>query len=81
VHPRGENKEMSKRHRQGIHITLAWLSIVLIITPISATALQVGDQAPDFMLFSTIGESQSLSDYQGKKQVLLFFFVRAFGGA
>jgi peroxiredoxin len=71
---------MSKGQRQGIRITLAWLSIVLSITPMSATALQVGDQAPDFLLFSTIGETQRLSDYQGKKHVLLFFFVRAFGG-
>ena len=71
---------MSKGQRQGIRITLAWLSIVLLITPMSATALQVGDQAPDFLLFSTIGETQRLSDHQGKKHVLLFFFVRAFGG-
>jgi peroxiredoxin len=48
--------------------------------PTSVPALQVGDNAPDFLLFSTVGDALRLSDYQGKKHVLLFFFVRAFGG-
>ena len=46
----------------------------------SARALQVGDKAPDFLLHSTIGETLRLSDYHGKKNIVLFFFVRAFGG-
>jgi peroxiredoxin len=46
----------------------------------SALALQVGDKAPDFLLHSTVGETLRLSDYQGKKNIVLFFFVRAFGG-
>jgi peroxiredoxin len=48
--------------------------------PITATAVEVGEKAPDFLLHSTVQETQRLSDYQGKKNVLLFFFVRAFGG-
>jgi peroxiredoxin len=43
-------------------------------------ALDVGDKAPDFLAFSTVEETVRLSDYQGKKNVLLFFFWRAFGG-
>jgi peroxiredoxin len=50
------------------------------LMPMVANALNVGDKAPDFLAFSTVGESVRLSDYQGKKNVLIFFFVRAFGG-
>jgi peroxiredoxin len=53
---------------------------MMACTPWPATALQIGDKAPDFMVFSTVGESLRLSDYQGNKHVLLFFFWRAFGG-
>jgi peroxiredoxin len=56
------------------------LSIVMLLTPMSISALDVGDKAPDFLAFDTVGESTRLSDYQGKKNVLLFFFLRAFAG-
>jgi peroxiredoxin len=36
--------------------------------------LKVGDSAPDFTLPSTVGEKVSLSDYRGKKTVLLIFY-------
>jgi peroxiredoxin len=54
--------------------------IQVLLAPLSAKALDVGDKAPDFLAFDTVGESLRLSDYQGKKNVLMFFFVRAFGG-
>ena len=44
-------------------------------------ALKVGDKAPDFSLPSTTGEKISLSEYRGKKPVVLFFYLFAFGGA
>lgn len=56
------------------------LSISLWMMPMPAPAVEVGDQAPDFLMHSTIGESVRLSDYQGKKNVMLFFFVAAFTG-
>ena len=56
------------------------LSSLMLLTPSSINALDVGDKAPDFLAFDTVGESTRLSDFQGKKHVLLFFFVRAFGG-
>jgi peroxiredoxin len=56
------------------------VSILVLLTPMVAKALTVGEKAPDFLAFSTVGESVRLSDYQGKKNVLIFFFVRAFGG-
>ena len=39
-----------------------------------ATALEVGEKAPDFTLPSTIGETISLSQFQGKQFVLIEFY-------
>ena len=44
-------------------------------------ALKVGDKAPDFTLPSTTGDKIRLSQFQGKKPVVLFFYIFAFGGA
>ena len=56
------------------------LSIGLWMVPIPALAVEVGEKAPDFLLHSTVGEVVRLSDFQGKKNVLLFFFLAAFTG-
>lgn len=40
----------------------------------AAAALEVGDRAPDFSLVSTTGEKISLSQFRGKKTVLLEFY-------
>jgi hypothetical protein len=61
-------------------IAVTVLSILMLSIPSSIRALEVGDKAPDFLAFDTVGESTRLSDYQGKKNVMMFFFVRAFGG-
>jgi len=39
-----------------------------------AIALEVGEQAPDFTLPSTIGEKISLSQFRGKTAVLIEFY-------
>lgn len=39
-----------------------------------ASALDIGDNAPDFTLPSTTGEKISLSQFRGKKLVLLEFY-------
>ena len=39
-----------------------------------ATAVEVGEQAPDFTLPSTTGEKISLSQFRGKKLILLEFY-------
>jgi hypothetical protein len=39
-----------------------------------ATALEVGEKAPDFLLPSTMGGVTSLNMFQGKKLVLLEFY-------
>ena len=48
-------------------------------TPAPLT-LKVGDMAPDFTLPSTAGGRVKLSDFRGKNNVVLAFFVLAFTG-
>ena len=66
------------------------LRFVLLASSISAgliaqikppqTHLKVGDMAPDFTLPSTAGGQVKLSDFRGKKTVVLAFFPAAFTG-
>jgi cytochrome oxidase Cu insertion factor (SCO1/SenC/PrrC family) len=44
------------------------------------TQLKVGDRAPDFELTDTEGQTVKLSDFRGKKNVVLAFYVLAFTG-
>ncbi len=44
------------------------------------TTLKVGDMAPDFTLPDTDNKPVKLSDFRGKKTVVLAFFVAAFTG-
>lgn len=53
-------------------IALALLAVVVAACP--AAALDVGEPAPDFRLASTFGTDIALSDYRGKKWVLLEFY-------
>lgn len=45
---------------------------------IAKTNLKVGDVAPDFTLMSNKWEKVKLSDFRGKKNVVLAFYVLAF---
>ena len=45
----------------------------------TARAVEVGEEAPDFALPSTTGETISLRQFRGKKLVLLEFYVNDFG--
>lgn len=42
--------------------------------------LKAGDTAPDFTLRSTEGKDVKLSDFRGKRNVVLAFFFAAFTG-
>jgi cytochrome oxidase Cu insertion factor (SCO1/SenC/PrrC family) len=44
------------------------------------TQLKVGQPAPDFTLTDTEGKPVKLSDFRGKKNVVLAFYVLAFTG-
>jgi hypothetical protein len=43
-----------------------------------ATALEVGERAPDFTLPSTTGKEISLSQFRGKQAVLIEFYGQDF---
>jgi len=53
------------------------LTGVLVIAGVAA-ALDVGEPAPDFTLPSTTGEEISLSQFLGRKHVLIQFYVMDF---
>jgi peroxiredoxin Q/BCP len=53
------------------------LALSLIGLPGLAGALEVGDKAPDFELQSTQGKFK-LSDFAGKKNVIVQFYVLDF---
>jgi peroxiredoxin len=42
--------------------------------------LIIGDHAPDFELFNQFGETVKLSDFRGKKPVVLVFYPLSFSG-
>jgi peroxiredoxin len=48
--------------------------------PAQHTNLKVGDEAPDFTLPDTNNKPVKLSDFRGKKNVVLAFFPAAFTG-
>jgi hypothetical protein len=55
-------------------ILVVFLAISICFGARLAIALEVGDQAPDFELPSTTGGKISLSQFRGKKLVLLEFY-------
>lgn len=63
-------------------VLLAMLGIVTLAqqTPPGKTHLKVGDPAPDFTLRATDGKTYKLSDFKGKKNVVLAMYVLAFTG-
>jgi peroxiredoxin len=63
-------------------LLLAVLSIVALAQqpPPVKTNLKVGDRAPDFTLRATDGKTYKLSDFKGKKNVVLAIYVLAFTG-
>src|ERR1700719_1245743 len=83
-----------EKRMKGIVTALAGVLLLLglggqMIAPVRAAAqeeavaktnLKVGDIAPDFSLLSDKWEQVKLSDYRGKKNVILAFYVLAFTG-
>lgn len=54
--------------------------LALVLSTSQALALKVGDKAPDFSLPATTAEKIDLSDYLGKKPLVVFFYIYAFSG-
>jgi peroxiredoxin len=61
-------------HRASSLRVMGFLLASLLVSTSVAVALDVGAQAPDFTLPSTTGEQISLSQFRGKKLVLLEFY-------
>jgi peroxiredoxin len=62
-------------------ITLALAAASLFAQqPQGHTQLKVGDMAPDFTLPDNTNHPVKLSDFRGKKNVVLAFFPAAFTG-
>jgi hypothetical protein len=55
-------------------MVFAVLLIGLLAGANVATALEVGERAPDFTLPSTTGKEISLSQFRGKQPVLIEFY-------
>lgn len=65
-----------------MHLRNLWLIGILVagmLAPGVGTAVEVGEQAPDFSLPSTTGERIRLSQFRGKKLVLLEFHINDYG--
>ena len=54
------------------------LALALGGSPAPSAAVEVGDKAPDFELFSTKGGKFKLSEMAGKKAVVIQFYVLDF---
>ena len=52
--------------------------IAVVVSAGAAMALEIGQPAPDFTLPSTTGEKISLSQFKGKKHVLIQFYKADF---
>jgi AhpC/TSA family protein len=59
-------------------VALALLLFGLLGIPGFSAALDVGDKAPEFKLPATTGVDISLSDFRGKKWVLIEFYAADF---
>ena len=59
-------------------VSTCLILIGLLGTAGVTAALEVGDKAPDFKLPATTGVDISLSDFKGKKFVMLEFYGAAF---
>lgn len=68
---------------RGYFVMLAFLWLALPVAGVAQkqelmTKIKVGDPAPDFTLPDHTGKTVKLSDFRGKKNVVLAFYVLAF---
>jgi peroxiredoxin len=68
--------------KRGLIFLVSWVlaaSMALAQKPVIAqTSLKIGQPAPDFTLLSDQWQPVKLSEYRGKKNVILAFYVLAF---
>jgi peroxiredoxin Q/BCP len=56
----------------------ASLVALVLFFPVYASAVEVGQKAPEFELASTKGGTIKLADFAGKKEVVLLFYPMDF---
>ena len=61
-----------------LNFRAAIAALLLLVASSAFAELNVGDPAPDFKLMGTDGKYHSLSDYKGKKPVVIAFFPKAY---
>jgi cytochrome oxidase Cu insertion factor (SCO1/SenC/PrrC family) len=78
----GDGKRAGRFRFTLIPALLAMISFVAAVPAQQApkTHLKVGDAAPDFTLIDQNRAQVKLSDFKGKKNVVLAFYVLAFTG-
>ncbi len=59
---------------------VAALGLTLSCAVARAAELKAGDAAPEFSLVGSDGKTHRLSDYKGKRVVVLAWFPKAFTG-
>jgi len=64
---------METKQKRGLWLVGMLLTSVLGVISVT-TALEVGQQAPDFTLPSSTGEKVGLSQFRGKQLVLIEFY-------
>jgi hypothetical protein len=71
---KGKGWAVSPQSLIGLLVPLA----LVFALPLMSLAVEVGDKAPDFELPSTLGGKIRLSDFAGKKNVILEFYILDF---
>ena len=69
---------ISKPMRKLSAFLIAVFLAAFLVAPGVSTAVEVGQKAPDFKLPGTNGKEISLSQFRGKKLVLVQFYVASF---
>ena len=86
---RGGSLEGDQRMRRVVLVLVAGTAVLLALQSpaqqqpqpaIAHTQLKVGDMAPDFTLPDQNRKPVKLSDFRGKKNAVLVFYVLAFTG-
>lgn len=65
---------------RSIKVLLTGLAAMLVLLSPIASALEVGDKAPDFALQASDGKTYTMSEFIGEKPVVIAFFPKAFTG-
>ena len=68
-----------KTRRSGL-LAIVGVALVATLLVAPASALQVGDKAPDFTLNGPDGKPVKLADLTAKGPVVIYTFIQAFTG-